>query len=84
MLEDETPLLNYRRKALSLTNRKGDDCNAEAKSEVTNRCAAEEHSQENNDTCSVCGIGGHIILFEGCPSSFHTICLGLDRVLEGN
>ena len=50
MLEDKTSLLNYRRKALSSANQRGNDCNAEAKYEVTNRCAAEEHSQENNDT----------------------------------
>jgi len=53
-LEDETSLFNYRMKAISLDNQKGNACNAEAKSEAANRCVAEEHSQENNDTCYVC------------------------------
>lgn len=39
---------------------------------------------ENDDVCSVCHYGGELILCDGCPSSFHKSCLGLEDVPDGN
>ncbi|KAF3566159.1 hypothetical protein DY000_02017828 [Brassica cretica] len=33
---------------------------------------------ENDIVCSVCHYGGKLILCDGCPSSFHATCLGLE------
>jgi len=81
VLEDGTSLLDLdcRMKALSSANQKGNDCNAEA----ANGCVAEEKSQDNNDTCYVCGFEGVLILCDGCPSSFHSDCLGPKRDPDG-
>ncbi|KAF3502052.1 hypothetical protein F2Q69_00044124 [Brassica cretica] len=35
---------------------------------------------ENDIVCSVCHYGGKLILCDGCPSSFHATCLGLETV----
>lgn len=84
-LQDRTSLLDLdrRMKALSSANQKGNDCNAEAKSEAANSYVVEKKSQENNNTCSVCGFGGDLILCDGCPSSFHSDCLGPNRDPDG-
>lgn len=33
---------------------------------------------ENDYICSVCHYGGELIMCDQCPSSFHTMCLGLE------
>ncbi|XP_024012134.1 uncharacterized protein LOC18016545 isoform X2 [Eutrema salsugineum] len=39
---------------------------------------------ENDIVCSVCHYGGKLILCDGCPSSFHANCLGLEDVPDGD
>ncbi|KAL3619142.1 hypothetical protein CASFOL_036712 [Castilleja foliolosa] len=38
----------------------------------------------NNEMCSVCHDGGELVLCDQCPSSFHTHCLGLKEVPDGD
>ncbi|WOG95749.1 hypothetical protein DCAR_0415076 [Daucus carota subsp. sativus] len=38
----------------------------------------------NDDICASCHEGGSIIMCDGCPSSFHTACLGLESVPCGD
>nr|KYP70405.1 Chromodomain-helicase-DNA-binding protein 4 [Cajanus cajan] len=52
-------------------------------------CLEEErdHRQcqfQNENICFVCRFGGDIVLCDGCPSSFHLSCLGLDHVPDGD
>ncbi|XP_027090268.1 uncharacterized protein LOC113780994 [Coffea eugenioides] len=42
------------------------------------------HSLHNDHICSVCHYGGELVLCDQCPSSFHTICLGLKEVPDGD
>jgi len=54
-------------------------------SEVGNHCVAKANYEANNDTfCSICDLGGDIVLCDQCPSAFHLSCLGLDRVPDGD
>nr|XP_043622954.1 uncharacterized protein LOC122594582 isoform X2 [Erigeron canadensis] len=39
---------------------------------------------DNDYICSVCHYGGELVLCDQCPSSFHTDCLGLKEVPEGD
>ncbi|KAI3514050.1 hypothetical protein L1887_12366 [Cichorium endivia] len=39
---------------------------------------------DNDYICSVCHYGGELVLCDKCPSSFHTHCLGLKEVPEGD
>ncbi|EYU41695.1 hypothetical protein MIMGU_mgv1a000809mg [Erythranthe guttata] len=32
----------------------------------------------SDDMCAVCGVGGELILCNGCPQAFHAACLGLE------
>ncbi|PSR86176.1 Increased DNA methylation like [Actinidia chinensis var. chinensis] len=42
------------------------------------------HHSKNDYICSVCHVGGELILCDQCPSSFHTSCLGLKDVPDGD
>ncbi|CAH1432520.1 unnamed protein product [Lactuca virosa] len=39
---------------------------------------------DNDYICSVCHYGGELVLCDKCPSSFHTHCLGLKEVPDGD
>nr|XP_043611247.1 increased DNA methylation 1-like [Erigeron canadensis] len=42
-----------------------------------------EIENENDYICSVCQYGGELVLCDNCPSSFHTSCIGLQEVPDG-
>ncbi|XP_028123488.1 uncharacterized protein LOC114320619 isoform X1 [Camellia sinensis] len=42
------------------------------------------HQSMNDYICSVCHFGGELVLCDQCPSSFHTSCLGLKDVPDGD
>ncbi|KAA8543719.1 hypothetical protein F0562_022104 [Nyssa sinensis] len=43
-----------------------------------------QHQHTNDYICSVCHFGGELVLCDQCPSSFHTTCLGLKGVPDGD
>ncbi|KAJ9166335.1 hypothetical protein P3X46_021107 [Hevea brasiliensis] len=42
------------------------------------------NTDDSDNICSVCREGGDLILCDQCPSSFHTNCIGLEDVPDGD
>ncbi|KAK2988767.1 LOW QUALITY PROTEIN: hypothetical protein RJ640_025926, partial [Escallonia rubra] len=42
------------------------------------------YNSKNDYICSICHYGGELVLCDQCPSSFHTSCLGLKEVPDGD
>ncbi|KVI03678.1 Agenet-like domain-containing protein [Cynara cardunculus var. scolymus] len=42
-----------------------------------------EIENDNDYICSICQYGGELVLCDECPSAFHTTCLGLKEVPDG-
>ncbi|CAI9776483.1 unnamed protein product [Fraxinus pennsylvanica] len=45
---------------------------------------AKQSCSTNDYICSICHYGGELVLCDNCPSSFHTHCLGLKEVPDGD
>ncbi|KAL8208629.1 hypothetical protein R6Q57_008041 [Mikania cordata] len=70
------------------------DCQLQLKSDQNARlCKTESHRlkgsrlkliKDNDYICSVCHYGGELVLCDQCPASFHTRCLGLKEVPDGD
>lgn len=41
-------------------------------------------SRDNDDLCAECGDGGDLVLCDACPAAYHTECLGLASIPEGD
>ncbi|XP_059663847.1 uncharacterized protein LOC132309570 [Cornus florida] len=50
----------------------------------THEMNGKRHHKANDRICYVCNFGGTLILCDQCPSSFHTHCLGLKDIPEGD
>ncbi|KAL0388976.1 UNVERIFIED_CONTAM: Increased DNA methylation 1 [Sesamum calycinum] len=68
------------------------ECQLQLKQQKTNRWSRSEsreikgirRNRKNDYICSVCHYGGELVLCDQCPSSFHTHCLGLKEVPDGD
>ncbi|KAK1263882.1 hypothetical protein QJS04_geneDACA008375 [Acorus gramineus] len=41
----------------------------------------EEENDENGDECRLCGMDGTLVCCDGCPSVYHSRCIGLNKAL---
>ncbi|KAF5802600.1 putative histone acetyltransferase chromatin regulator PHD family [Helianthus annuus] len=62
------------------------DRNAKLRKAESHRLKGNRHKliKDNDYICSVCHYGGELVLCDQCPSSFHTRCLGLTEVPDGD
>ncbi|KAJ8771052.1 hypothetical protein K2173_023377 [Erythroxylum novogranatense] len=53
---------------------------------VSTKCGRKDkhhQAEQSDEICSICHVGGDLILCDQCPSSFHITCLGLEDVPDG-
>ncbi|KAL5125132.1 Increased DNA methylation 1 [Glycine soja] len=53
-------------------------------SEDMNRPSSDLFEGENDNICSVCQDGGELVLCDQCPSAFHSTCLDLEDIPDGD
>ncbi|WVZ08906.1 hypothetical protein V8G54_022252 [Vigna mungo] len=64
-------------------------CMAEAWSKQTDfsskfyNLVVREDNEKSDDICRVCGERGNLLCCDGCPSTFHQTCLGIQTIPEG-
>ncbi|ONI33421.1 hypothetical protein PRUPE_1G423000 [Prunus persica] len=49
-----------------------------------NSVGCSSNDDQSDDICTVCHYGGELILCDKCPSAFHTSCLGLKELADGD
>ncbi|KAM0064139.1 putative histone acetyltransferase chromatin regulator PHD family [Helianthus debilis subsp. tardiflorus] len=61
------------------------DCQLQVKLDQSSRLKKRrcEIGTDSDYICSVCQYGGELVLCDQCPSSFHTSCVGLKEVPDG-
>ncbi|XP_050123937.1 increased DNA methylation 1-like [Malus sylvestris] len=86
ILEDGRTLNDCQRQTMK--SRKGSTNTVTRSNEVatTGNVHQDHHPprDQNDDICTVCHFGGDLILCDRCPAAFHTSCLGLKDVSEGD
>ncbi|KAK3003813.1 hypothetical protein RJ639_018957, partial [Escallonia herrerae] len=60
------------------------DLNARNSRMKSCKVKSNRYNSNNDYICSVCHYGGELVLCDQCPSSFHTSCLGLKKVPDGD
>ncbi|KAL8115226.1 uncharacterized protein LOC141663839 isoform X1 [Apium graveolens] len=60
------------------------DLNARGSTRGLPEVKGKQTDNETDCICSICHLGGNLILCDGCPSTFHKRCLGLKGVPTGN
>ncbi|PWA79385.1 Agenet-like domain-containing protein [Artemisia annua] len=61
------------------------DCQLQLKLDQNARSKRNQHEVENDSDyiCSVCQYGGELMICDQCPSTFHTSCVGLKDIPDG-
>ncbi|KAI5354334.1 PREDICTED: increased DNA methylation 1 [Prunus dulcis] len=80
-LDDQSPKPK-RRKILADLKRLRDQKKANSQQDdISTVC---QNVDQSDDICTVCHYGGELILCDKCPSAFHTSCLGLKELADGD